>query len=91
MTAAELEAWLLRAQPGQQCRYHVGHLAYDRTRSRAVDATARYALEHSRGEWPVVTPPPCGHIRSLLIGSGELALKQHRGPDGRMIYVAEKL
>ena len=80
MTAREMEAWILRAKPGDETPYHRGHLAADRAMSPAVEASARYALEHSRGEWPEVTPPPCGHIRSILVGSGELALKQRRLP-----------
>lgn len=80
MTARQIEAWIMRARPGDEIVYHRGHLAADRAVSPAVEASARYALEHSGGQWYEVTPPPCGHIRSVLVGSGELALKQRRVP-----------
>ena len=89
MTARQLEAWILTAKPGDERGYHHGHLAADRALSPMVDATARYALEHSVGEWPEVTPPPCGHIRSILYGSGELTLKQRRC-GGAVLYLARR-
>ena len=66
-----------------------GHLAADRAVSRLVEGSARYALEHSLGRWYEVTPPPCGHIRSVLVGSGELALKQRRA-GGVTEYLIER-
>lgn len=90
MTAREIEAWIRQVRRGAQAVYHRGHLAADRAESRAVEASARYALEHSLGEWPEVTPPPCGHIRSILVGSGELALKQRRTPGGATEYMIER-
>ena len=89
MTAREIEAWILAAQPGDEIVYHRGHLAADRAVSRLVEGSARYALEHSLGRWYEVTPPPCGHIRSVLVGSGELALKQRRA-GGVTEYLIER-
>ena len=88
VSAVAFEAWVFEAEPGDQLIYHTGHLAQDRDRSPRVDQTARFALEHSFGEWPIVTKPPCGHIRGHLIGSGELTLTTRRRLDGRFDYVA---
>lgn len=78
----------MTAGPGDWKLYHRGHLAQDRELDRRIDAVARFALEHSDNDWPLITPPPCGHVRGHVYGSGELRLLTKRRPEGRFDYFA---
>ena len=89
MTAAKLERWLMHARKGDSAVYHIGgNIAADRKASPQVEAVAEYALRHAKGDWPILSV--CGHIRSHLIGSGELTLVQRRTKDGQTAYIAIK-
>jgi hypothetical protein len=44
ISPAELNRWLLRAQPGQQLEYHGGHLVWDRSPASSLAEHDRRAL-----------------------------------------------
>ncbi len=88
MTAELLEWWLLRAPRGASIVYHRGQLARDAQVDPRVDRVGRYARLHSQGEFPEMSP--CGHVRTIYVGAGELALRQRRVEPGCYEYVAVK-
>lgn len=84
------DAWLAWAPKGVEVAYHAGDLVNDRASDPALDLLARMLLLRSRCELPIVTPPPCGHLRGIWEGSGEVMLLQRRcGPES-WLYVAKR-
>jgi hypothetical protein len=85
----DLGAWLAWAPAGEVVAYHKGgSLAADRERDEALDLLARAVLARTSSQTLGVTAPPCGHLRALWLGSGELEAKQRWDVDGRWLYLA---
>ena len=91
MTAAELERFIERSAPGERATYYVGHLAHDRVYARnaiSIDHAAAYAADHSVGERFRMSD--CGHVRTVIVGSGELRLEQNKLDTGAYNYAVVK-
>lgn len=76
----DVTGWLQCAPRGAEAHYFFGEvpLAAAREHDPVLDRLARALLLRAPVEWPIVTPPPCGHVRGHVVGSGELELVQRR-------------
>jgi hypothetical protein len=74
---------------GECAAYHLGQsLAAERGENDALDLLARAVLARTSAETLGMTAAPCGHLRALWHGSGDLEAKQRRVPDGQWLYLA---
>ena len=75
----DLDRWLAWAPAGEAVAYHQGEsLAAERMHDEALDLLARAVLARTNSETLGLTAPPCGHLRALWHGSGDLEAKQRR-------------
>lgn len=87
----DLDAWLAWAPPGEKVAYYCGpSLGADRLQDEALDLLARAVLARSRTTTLGCTAAPCGHLRALWHGSGDIVPSQRRLPDGRWLYLAAR-
>lgn len=91
MTPAQLEDFIAKAKPGERAPYYVGDLAYDRVHDRhaaMISRSADYAADHAVNERYRMSS--CSHVRTVVVGSGELSLVRQKIDDGRYAYYAVK-
>lgn len=87
----DLDGWLRWARPGVEVSYHCGlSLAAARESDDQLDQLARALLLRSGSSWAITTPPPCGHVRSVITGSGDLELAQRRIGGSAWLYLARR-
>lgn len=84
----DLDAWLAWAPAGERVAYHLGEsLGADRLQDEALDLLARAIQARSRTTTLGCTAAPCGHLRALWHGSGDVTPSQRRMPDGQWLYL----
>ena len=84
-------AWLRWASPGVEISYFCGEsLAEARREDGTLDGLARLLLCHADQRWNVSTPPPCGHIRGLVIGGANVTLLQRRVGGRNFLHLARR-
>jgi hypothetical protein len=72
--------------------YHLGlSLALDRLENPVLDLLARAVSFRGSSTVLCVTPPPCGHLRRIWNGSGDVEASQRRLPGGLWLYTATRL
>jgi hypothetical protein len=88
----DFDRWLAARGPGATVAYHLGpSLALDRLGDPVLDLLARAVMLRSRGTTLGFTPPPCGHLRCIWHGSGDVEARQRRLPGGLWLYTATRL